>query len=236
MDAERQMKQLQRVDTNMAFNKGIPGNYEDFSYIEAKKVIADIQRAESMVMQKLKMGLAKKLMTREATLKMEKNLLKEELDNIFSLDLSDPEEEYSEFGSRANTQSVIHDETDSDTLENVEEAFESSRKNDVEEDMRVAQTIISGVAEYTEFKVHFKRKHSWKRIEKQLNLDKDLVRLCIMRCFHPDKLMQEIRAFVVHFLGKKFVEIPRFNFPTFLATTTKRTPVLFMVGSNVNCL
>ena len=74
-------------------------------------------------------------------------------------------------------------------MENVEDGYESSRKNNVEEDARIAQTIIMGVAEYTEFKVHVRKKHSMKMIEKQLNLDKDLVRLCIMRCFHPDKLM-----------------------------------------------
>ena len=68
------------------------------------------------------------------------------------------------------------------------------------------------MAEYTEFKVSHKKKASLKRLEKQLSLDKDLVRLCIMRCFHPDKLMQEIRSFIVHFLGKHFVEVPKFDF------------------------
>ena len=91
------------------------------------------------------------------------------------------------------------------------------------------------MAEYTEFKVHVKRKHNWKRVEKQFRLDKDLIRLCIMRCFHPDKLMQEIKSFIVHFLGKYFVELPRFDFKSFLQRTNKRTPTLFMVGPNVNC-
>ena len=102
--------------------------------------------------------------------------------------------------------------------------------------MRIAQTIIQGVAEYTEFKVHVKKRHNYKRAEKQLILDKTLVRLCIMRCFHPDKLMQEIRSFIVHFLGKYFVEQPKFDFVNFLSSTNKKTPVLFMVGSNINCL
>lgn len=120
--------------------------------------------------------------------------------------------------------------------------------------MRIAQTIIQGVAEYTEFKVHFKSKQNYKRVERQLNLDKDLVRLCIMRCFHPDKLMQELRSFIVHFLGKYFVEIPDFKFAEFLnerqkgkivcpssemkqeERRRKRTPTLFMVGQNVNSL
>lgn len=117
----------------------------------------------------------------------------------------------------------------------MEEGYESNRKNNVEEDIRIANTIMQGVAEYTEFKVHVKRKHNWKRVEKQFRLDKDLIRLCIMRCFHPDKLMQEIKSFIVHFLGKYFVELPRFDFKSFLQRTNKRTPTLFMVGPNVNC-
>ena len=139
-------------------------------------------------------------------------------------------------------------------LENLEEGYESCRRNDIEEDMRIAKTIIQGVAEYTEFKVNFSKKQSWKRLERQLKLDKDLVRLCIMRCFHPDKLMQELRSFIVHFLGKFFVEIPDFKFGEFLDEPVKRqvinktqrmkdeerrrrrTPTLFMVGTNVNAL
>ena len=57
-----------------------------------------------------------------------------------------------------------------------------------------------------------------------------------MRCFHPDKLMQEISAFVIHFLGQYYVEVPKFEFASFLTTTNKRTPVLFMVGTDVNAL
>lgn len=238
-DAEETMLQLQRVDTNIAFGKGIPGHYEDFSYIEAKKVMEDIKRAETMVMNKLKLGLSQRLLASQVTKQLEKKMEADELDQIFRLDYSSEEDDLNKSTDRnssSNRQSIVDDVTQSLSLENVSEGYESTRKNNVEEDMRVASTIIQGIAEYTEFKVHFKRKHSWKRIEKQLNLDKDLVRLCIMRCFHPDKLMQEIRAFVVHFLGKKFVEPPRFNFSQFLNTTSKRVPVLFMVGSDVNCL
>lgn len=73
----------------MALNRGIPGHYEDFSYFEAKKVVADIRRAENMVMQKLKIGLAKKLLPAAAHKKLEKEMEREELDRIFNLDLRD---------------------------------------------------------------------------------------------------------------------------------------------------
>ena len=55
----------------MAFNKGIPGNYEDFSYLEAKKVMEDIKRNETLVMNKLRLGLAKRMFSREVTDKLE---------------------------------------------------------------------------------------------------------------------------------------------------------------------
>ena len=39
-------------------------------------------------------------------------------------------------------------EEDSDDL-----GYESHRKNNVEEDVKIAESIIQGIAEYTEFKV-----------------------------------------------------------------------------------
>ena len=73
----------------------------------------------------------------------------------------------SDLSSSKNQGSEVNPNSDPD-IEKVEDGYESGRKNNVEEDARIAQTIIQGVAEYTEFKVHVRRKHSWKRIEKQL--------------------------------------------------------------------
>ena len=44
----------------------------------------------------------------------------------------------------------------------VEEHFEYDRKNYVEEDAHIAQTIIHGVQEYTEFKVSLTKKQNLK--------------------------------------------------------------------------
>ena len=55
-----------------------------------------------------------------------------------------------------------------------------------------------------------------------------------MRCFHPEKLMQEIRSFIAYFLGQAYIEPPPFDFGTILKQTTKTCPTLFMVGPNVN--
>ena len=59
------MKKIRRVDTTKQLSKGIPGNYEDFSYTEAKKVVADIKKQENFIMQKLKIGLAKMMMNKD---------------------------------------------------------------------------------------------------------------------------------------------------------------------------
>lgn len=53
-----------------------------------------------------------------------------------------------------------------DEYENLEEGYEDFRKNNEDEDERIAETIISGVAEYTEFKVHDKHNLRTKKIEK----------------------------------------------------------------------
>lgn len=124
--------------------------------------------------------------------------------------------------------------SEDDKMENIDEVYEDDRKNYEQEDARVAQTIMQGVQEYTEFKVTGSIMRNYKVMEKQLTLDKDLVRLCIIRCFHPDKLMQEIRSFIMTFLGKYFVETPQFEFSNFLHTFKKRTSVMFMLGPNMN--
>lgn len=56
-----------------------------------------------------------------------------------------------------------------------------------------------------------------------------------MRCFHPDKLLDEIRSFISFFLGVEFTEAPVFDFSNILRSASKRTPILFLNGPNVNC-
>ena len=75
-------------------------------------------------------------------------------------------------------------EEDSDDL-----GYESHRKNNVEEDVKIAESIIQGIAEYTEFKVQGPKKASMRRKQKQFVINHHMVRLCIMRCFHPERLM-----------------------------------------------
>lgn len=62
MTAGPSVRQLNRVNTKKAMSTGIPGGYEDFSYQEAKKVVENIKRTETYVMNKLKIGLAKRVL------------------------------------------------------------------------------------------------------------------------------------------------------------------------------
>ena len=55
-----------------------------------------------------------------------------------------------------------------------------------------------------------------------------------MRCFHPEKLMQEVRSFIAYFLGQAYIEPLAFDFTSIMKQTSKTIPTLFMVGPNVN--
>jgi len=61
-----------------------------------------------------------------------------------------------------------------------------------------------------------------------------MVRLCVMRCFHQDKLYGEIKSFISFFLGRNFTEQPPFEFISIYRQTSKYVPVLLMLGPNVN--
>ena len=99
-------------------------------------------------------------------------------------------------------------------VQDVEDAFEDFRKNNIEEDTRIALAIIQGIAEYAEFKVHKQKKLTKRQMMKQYVINSQMVRLCIMRCFHPEKLYHEIKSFISYFLGRNFTEQPPFEFVT----------------------
>ena len=62
-----------------------------------------------------------------------------------------------------------------------------------------------------------------------------MVRLCLMRCFFPDRLLQEIKSFISFFLGRNFTESPPFEFVHIYNQSDKKTPILLLLGNNVNC-
>ena len=92
---------------------------------------------------------------------------------------------------------------------------------------------MDGVAEYTEFFVESSINKK-KRFRIQTILTSDLSRLCIMRCFHPEKIMVEIRSFITKFLGPRYIDPPNFDWNPILNSSKKSIPNLIMVGPNVN--
>ena len=69
---------------------------------------------------------------------------------------------------------------------------------------------------------------------KQYVINSHMVRLCIMRCFHPEKLYHEVKSFISYFLGRNFTEQPPFEFTRIYSQTKKTEAILLMVGPNVN--
>ena len=78
-----------------------------------------------------------------------------ELDDIFDQEKSDagaPADESSEYDSDGER---VEKRKRPDSDEVAEEGFANYRKNNVEEDAQIAETVIQGMAEHTEFKVLF---------------------------------------------------------------------------------
>ena len=80
------------------------------------------------------------------------------LDDIFDLDNEDDNRVTDE----NRTEVLSSQDPMSNPDELADDAYDKRRKNNIEEDIKVAEAIINGVAEYTEFKV-FKEKKKSKR-------------------------------------------------------------------------
>ena len=58
-----------------------------------------------------------------------------------------------------------------------------------------------------------------------------LRRLCLLRCFRPDKLLLAIQDFVIAHLGQRYVEPPPFDLASCFADSSPTTPLLFVLSS-----
>ena len=158
-----------------------------------------------------------------------------ELDDIFAMDGQPSKHETSSRLSRAGSRGETASQGESAAeLEDAEDAFEEFRQNNVEEDTRIALAIIQGIAEYAEFRVSKQKKLSKRQTMRQYVISSHMVRLCLMRCFHPERLYQEIKSFIAYFLGRAFKEPPPFEFSALYEKTSKAVPILLMAGPNVN--
>ena len=98
-------------------------------------------------------------------------------------------------------------------------------KNNLQDEMEIAESIICGIAQYSEMDV--KANENMIKDESKLVVQKEMLRLCLMRCFRPDMLMNEIKSFIEKFLGVEFVGLPPFSFNEYIWPNTSRfRPVL----------
>lgn len=109
---------------------------------------------------KFRLALAKKFGT-EITEEQAKVLTQEEqeLDDIFKAELnpdSDADSNENDILSTSKTGRGAGPNSD----DYVEEGYESYRKNNVDEDRQIAATVLQGIAEYTEFKVHVSKRNN----------------------------------------------------------------------------
>lgn len=63
--------------------------------------------------------------------------------------------------------------------------------------------------------------------EGRLNL---LQRLCLLRCVRADKMPDAILSYVIHTLGKEFVEPPPFDLESCFHDSTVLTPLIFVLS------
>ena len=99
--------------------------------------------------------------------------------------------------------------------------------------MEIAESIICGIAQYSEMDVC--AAGNIIKDESKLVVKKEMLRLCLMRCFRPDMLMNEIKLFIEKFLGKEFVGLPPFRFNEYIWPNTSRfRPVLVIQDDNID--
>jgi hypothetical protein len=109
------------------------------------------------------------------------------------------------------------------------------KKNNLQDELEIAEALIVGIAQYNEMDV--KNPDDEKPIEERnLTINVDILRLCITRCFRPDKMMDDIKDFVSKILGKQYVSLPPQNFNEYVWPNTNRfKPILVMMGENIDC-
>ena len=152
---------MQRIQTSRFLDLGIPGGYEQYNYKDARIVAAKYAQIQKELKNKMAKGLQSMIKTGKESLDNQAH--ERELDDIF--DVSDDSDEGHD-GTQGNDQDEdsarearrknfkrgntfnAYFEEDSDDL-----GYETHRKNNVEEDVKIAESIIQGIAEYTEFKV-----------------------------------------------------------------------------------
>mmetsp|Transcript_25191 Transcript_25191/g.84661 ORF Transcript_25191/g.84661 Transcript_25191/m.84661 type:complete len:4540 (+) Transcript_25191:178-13797(+) len=59
---------------------------------------------------------------------------------------------------------------------------------------------------------------------------KPLQRLCVMRCFRPDRVYNAVKLYVVESIGEKYVQPPVLDYARILAQSSERAPMVFILS------
>ena len=57
-----------------------------------------------------------------------------------------------------------------------------------------------------------------------------LQRLCVMRCFRPDRVYNAVKTYVLQAVGEKYVQPPVLDYGRILAQSTERSPMVFILS------
>jgi len=57
-----------------------------------------------------------------------------------------------------------------------------------------------------------------------------LQRLCVMRCFRPDRVYNAVKTYVMGAIGEKYVQPPVLNYGRIFAQSTERSPMVFILS------
>ena len=57
-----------------------------------------------------------------------------------------------------------------------------------------------------------------------------LQRLCVMRCFRPDRVYNAVKTYVLQAVGEKYVQPPVLDYGRIFAQSTERSPMVFILS------
>jgi hypothetical protein len=76
----------------------------------------------------------------------------------------------------------------------------ADQKGNLQTELETAETIIHGLAQYSEIDVKTNTEEKSPE-QRHFRIDKDLLGLCINRCFRPDLMMNDIYKFIKLYNG-----------------------------------
>jgi len=96
-------------------------------------------------------------------------------------------------------------------------------------DKSVAQKLSLWRAYFDSSDTHKERiPGSW-----QAELD-PLQRLCVLRCFRPDKVVPGMQMLVTHYIGARYIEAPPFNLATSFRDASNLLPIVFVLSAGAD--